>query len=111
MPASDTKDAKANEKSVPTLVTELKDLVVAYAKQETIDPLRALGRFLIFGLAGAVLISVGGLLLTLAILRCIQTEAGSHLSGDLTWVPYSGAVLFALIFAGIAASRIMKVPR
>jgi hypothetical protein len=100
-----------SEKSVPTLLSELKDLVVAYAKQETVDPLRHLLRFLLFGLIGAVFISIGVVLLALAVLRAIQTEAGAHLSGDWTWVPYAGGVLFALIVAGVAASRIAKVPR
>jgi len=100
-----------SEKSVPALLGELKDLVVAYAKQETVDPLRHLLRFLLFGLIGAVFISIGVVLLAMAVLRAIQTEAGVHLSGDLTWVPYAGGVLFALIVAGVAASRIAKVPR
>lgn len=100
-----------DDKSVPTLVIELKDLVIAYAKQETVDPMRSLLRFLLYGMIGAVFISIGVVLLALAILRCIQTETGVHLSGDLTWVPYSGGVLFALVVAGLAVSRIAKVDR
>lgn len=99
------------EKSVPTLVNEFKDLLIAYAKQETVDPLRDLARFLIFGLIGAVLISVGGVLLALGILRMIQYEAAPHLTGNLSWVPYFGAVLFCLIVVGLAVSRIAKVSR
>ncbi len=100
-----------SDKSVPTLVGELKDLVVAYVKQETVDPLKDLIRYVIFGLLGALLISTGAVLVALAILRCIQTEAGPHLAGDLTWVPYTAAVLFALAVAGVAVSRISRVPR
>lgn len=103
--------ASSDEKSVPTLINELKDLVISYAKQETIDPLKALGRFLLFGVIGAVLLSVGVVLLSLAIVRAIQTEVGVHLSGSLSWVPYSGGVLFGLIVAGLAARRIGKVER
>ena len=40
-------------------IRELKDLVVAYAKQETVDPLKGLGRYLGFGLGGAVLLGTG----------------------------------------------------
>lgn len=101
----------ASQKSVPTLLGELKDLVVAYAKQETVDPLKHLLRYLLFGLVGAVFVSIGCVLLALGILRAIQTEAGVHLSGDLTWVPYTGGILFALIVAGLAVSRIAKAPR
>ena len=103
--------SSSDEKSVPTLIKELKDLVISYAKQETIDPLKALGRFLIFGVVGAVLLSVGVVLLSLAIVRAIQTEVGVHLSGSLSWVPYSGGVLFGLLVAVMAASRIAKVER
>lgn len=103
--------ASSDSKSVPTLVAELKDLVIAYAKQETVDPLKGLVRFVVFGLVGAVLIAIGGVLVALAIVRAIQTEAGVHLSGDLSWVPYSGGVLFGLVVAGFALSRIAKVDR
>ena len=43
-------------------IRELKDLVVAYAKQETIDPIKGLGRFVGFGVGGAVLLGTGVLL-------------------------------------------------
>lgn len=98
-----------SRRSVGADANELKELVLAYVRQETLDPLKALGRFLGFGVAGALLVSIGALLLTLGALRAIQTEAGVHLSGNLTWVPYFGAVILALAIAGLAASRIGKV--
>jgi hypothetical protein len=100
-----------DDKSARELVTELVRLIVAYAKQETLDPLKTLGRYLIWGVIGAVLLSTGGVLLTLAVLRVLQTELAAHLSGSLTWVPYVGALLFAVAVVGGAASRIGKVPR
>lgn len=99
------------DKSAREEASELVRLVVAYARQETVDPLKALGRFLVFGLAGALLLGIGCVLLVLAVLRLLQTELSTHLSGSLTWVPYTGAMLFALIVAGLAARRITKVPR
>ncbi|MCU4184650.1 hypothetical protein K6U06_09790 [Acidiferrimicrobium sp. IK] len=87
---------------------ELKDLVLAYAKQETLDPLKALGRFVAFGIAGAILLSLGTILGALAVVRAIQTETSPHLTGNLSWVPYTGGVLFALVVAGGAVSRIGK---
>lgn len=89
---------------------EVKDLVLAYAKQETVDPLKALGRFVAFGVAGALLLAVGTVIGALAVVRAIQTETAPHLTGDLSWVPYTGGILFALVVASGAASRIGKAP-
>jgi Putative Actinobacterial Holin-X, holin superfamily III len=80
-------------------VGELKDLVVAYAKQETVDPLRTLGRYLGFGVAGSVSIGLGLFLLLLALLRGLQeidvfNEPGEIDGGTFSWAPYwiTGAV-------------------
>lgn len=83
-------------------------MVVAYAKQETLDPLRSLVRFAAWGTAGALLLAVGGVVATLAILRLLQGEVGAHLGGDLSWVPYSVAAVVAAAGAVAAASRISK---
>jgi hypothetical protein len=91
--------------------TELKDLVLAYVRQETLDPLKSLVRFLLWGAIGAVLLSLGAFLVTLGIVRAVQTETGTHLHGDWSWVPYFGGVIFALLVVIVAATRIAKVPR
>ena len=49
---------------------EFVSLTVAYFKQETVDPIKALGRFIAFGIAGGLLLAVGGGLLALAAIRC-----------------------------------------
>jgi hypothetical protein len=83
-------------------------LVIAYVKQETIVPIKSLGRFVLYGVAGASLLGAGGGLLTLAAVRAVQAETGSHLRGSLTWVPYVGGILVAGLGAGWAVSRIGK---
>jgi len=91
------------EKDVATLVTELADLIVRYAKQETVEPIRDLRRYLGFGLAGSLLFCVGLPLLLLGELRALQVETYPHLGGNLSWVPYTvtfltgGAIIFVLV--------------
>jgi hypothetical protein len=98
-------------KSLPVLVSELWELIVSYAKQETLDPLKALGRFVAFGLAGGICIAVGFVMVGLGGLRAIQTETGIHLAGDLVWAPYLAIAVFCLVVVAAFVSRIAKVPR
>ena len=101
----------ARDKSPGTLASELVALVITYVRQETIVPIKALGRFIAFGIAGAVLIAIGGTMFTIATVRAIQAETGTHLRGSLTWVPYVGGILFSGGAALLAASRIRRSPR
>ena len=64
--------APPEPKGPATQVTELKDMVVAYARQETVDPLRTLGRHLGFGIGGALVIGTGWVFALLALLRGLQ---------------------------------------
>lgn len=81
--------------SLPQLVLELRDLLVTYFKQETLLPLRQLGRYLAFGVAGSLLMGTGVMLLALGCLRLLQTETGTTFTGDWSWVPY------VIVFAGL----------
>jgi hypothetical protein len=88
------------DKSLPGEAQELFQLVVGYAKQETLDPVKNLGRFVGYGLGGALLGSLGAVLLLLGGLRLLQTETGEAFDGNLTFIPY---VLVLLVSGGIAA--------
>ena len=86
--------------SLPQLVIELKDLIVAYLKQETVVPLKQLGRYLAFGVAGSLLMGTGVILWSLGLLRLLQTQTGSTFEGDWSWVPY--LIVFAALVIGAA---------
>jgi hypothetical protein len=86
--------------SLPQLVIELKDLVVAYLKQETVVPLKQLGRYLAFGVAGSLLMGTGVILWSLGLLRLLQTQTGGTFDGDWSWVPY--LIVFAALVIGAA---------
>jgi hypothetical protein len=86
--------------SFPELVLELKDLCIAYLRQETVVPLKQLGRYLAFGIVGSLLMGIGVLLLALGLLRLLQEETGTTFTGDWSWVPY--IIVFAALIVGAA---------
>ncbi len=85
-------------------------LVLDYAKQETLGPLKSLGRFLLFGIIGSLAITVGTVLLLLAGLRALQTETGSSFTGNLSWLPYLIVAVAAVGVMALSAWRIVKGP-
>ena len=87
-------------------LSELKTLVIAYAKQETIDPIKSLGRYLAFGLLGSFFLAAGLVLLSLAGLRALQTETGTTFGGNFSWAPYLIVFFGALVIGGFTLSRI-----
>jgi NO-binding membrane sensor protein with MHYT domain len=83
------------------------DLVKAYAKQETVQPLRNTGKFLVRGLAGGLLMAIGLILLCFAGLRAMQTETHAFDHG-WSFVPYLVVVAGAAIVAVLFVMRISK---
>lgn len=106
-----TSQQKKTESGLAGQVLELRDLVVAYFKQETLGYLSGLGRWVAFGLGGAVLMIIGTVFLMLATLRGLQAEGDSALSGNLSWVPYVAGACVALVFAGACARGISRVDK
>ena len=78
-------------------------LTVDYFKQEALDPLKGLGRFLLWGLTGSLAIAVGILLVLVGILRLLQSETGTALTGDWSWVPYFAVAALGVGVAIVAA--------
>jgi hypothetical protein len=85
-------------------------LTIDYLKQETVEPLRGLGRFLYMGIAGSCFLAFGILLILIGVLRLLQTETGTALTGDWSWVPYAVVVLLGIAIIGGAAWRITAGP-
>ena len=84
------------------------ELVKAYAKQETVEPLRGAGRWVGLGVAGSFLLMIGGVSLTLAMLRVLQEETGSSLTGNLSWIPYLATLGAAMVVIALLVWRITK---
>ncbi len=111
MAKSDAKlETQRDKKSEPAgQVAQVVDLVKQYARQETLGPLKGAGRWIGFGVAGALLIGLATAFLVLGVLRLVQTEYAPTFHGRwMSLVPYLIALVFSLVVAGIAASRIGK---
>lgn len=92
---------------IPQLVNEVWLLVVAYLKQETVVPLKALRRYLLFGVVGSLLLGLGVLFLALGGLRALQTETGGTFTGNWSWAPYA-IVVVALFIGGAVFARLAR---
>ena len=102
---------KPQDGGINAIVTDLWQLVVDYAKQETVDPLKALGKFLALGIGGALLLSLGLGCGSLALLRLLQTETGSTFTGSLSWVPYTITFVVTALVVAVAVRTITKPNR
>ena len=105
-PTSPTRpNSEGNDsKGLPELGRELLDLTVAYAKQETIGPLKGAQRTIGWGVAGATVSSIGLLVFVIGVVRVVQVEA--RLRGAWSWVPYAAGIAVTGLVAFISMKRI-----
>jgi len=88
---------------------ETVSLIERYVVQETLGPLRSLGRTLALGLAGALLASVGAVFALVGVLRLLETETGTAFSNSWSFAPYlltavvGVALLGSLALVGLRA--------
>ena len=87
---------------------EIVQLIVAYVKQETLDPVKGLGRYVLFGVVGSVALSIGLAVLAVGLLRLLQGETGSTFTGNLSWIPY---VICAVVVVLVAVVAVRAVSR
>jgi hypothetical protein len=80
-----------------------------YLLQETVDPLRLLGRYVVWGTLGSFFVGIGALMLLIALLRMLQEEF-PVLNGSLSWIPYLVVVLVGAAVAGLTVLRIVTGP-
>lgn len=88
-------------------LAELIDLVRAYAKQETIGELRGTGRWLAWGVIGAVSVLLGLLFVLVGVLRLLQSTLFEGSRG-LSWAPYFIVLLLTIALVVFSQSRIRK---
>ena len=83
-------------------------LVVGYTKQETTAPLRGIGAFMRYGIAGMILFAIGTGFGVMAILRGFQSE--TVLDGNWSFVAYVVAVVWCGIVGFLAARSVARTP-
>jgi hypothetical protein len=86
--------------------TDVVELVIDYIKQETLEPLKGLGRFIVFGVVGSVALAAGFVILAVALLRVLQGETGTTFQGNLSWLPY---VICAAVSIGVASVAVVAI--
>lgn len=86
---------------------ELRDLTIRYVKDETIQPLKDLGRFLMWGTIGSLFVAFGTVLLLFGSLRYLQWQF-PVLDGSLSWLPYLIVAVLAVIVMALTAWRVVS---
>ncbi len=90
-------------------VTEAVALVKTYVKQNTVDELKPALRFLGYGIPGALLTAIGGVLVLLGLLRLLQGRDGGRFSRGWSFLPY--VIVLVVCAAGTGVSfMLMRKP-
>jgi hypothetical protein len=88
-------------KSFQQVFSELWELLRTYAQQETVGPLKNLGNQFKWGIAGSFAVALGIFLITMAVLRALQTQVPFVRDGPgWTFFPYLIAFLVLAGFWG-----------
>jgi Putative Actinobacterial Holin-X, holin superfamily III len=86
---------------------EIKDLALRYIKEETVQPLKDLVRFITWGALGSLLVGFGGIFLLFGALRFLQAQF-RVLDGSLSWLPYLIVVVLAALIIAFTLWRIVS---
>ena len=87
---------------------ELKTMVTDYAKQQTVEPLKNLSKWAIFGIAGGIMMTIGAFLLGLGTLRLFQKW--DSLDGGWSFAPYMFVFVMLLVAAGLCFWAMTRTP-
>jgi hypothetical protein len=116
MTVSDTSDleqrlarqAQKAKQADDASIGEVIDYVKAYAKQETLGPLKGAGSWLGYGFAAAAALGLGLVLMLVGLLRLVQTEWDRSATGNLSWLAYLIVLLVASVLLVLTLMRIKK---
>lgn len=100
--------ARANPVQITEELNDIWRLIVGYAKQETVSPLRGIANFMRWGFIGMVCFALGSGFAALAILRALQAE--TTLDGNLSFLPYLFCIVGCAIVLGLAVRSVARTP-
>jgi H+/Cl- antiporter ClcA len=86
---------------------EIRTLFLRYLKEETLQPLKELGRFILFGALGSIFVGFGATLMLFGALRFLQDQF-RVLDGSLSWLPYLIIVVLAALVIMLTVWRIVS---
>lgn len=89
-------------------VNEVVDYVKAYVRQETLEPLRGWGRYVGFGVFGAVLAAAGIIVALLGLLRLLQTEVDAFDGPNSSILAYLITLAAGLIVVGLVIWQVKR---
>jgi hypothetical protein len=82
------------------------ELIKAYARQETVDHFKGMGRWVGYGIVGATSLSIGIVLLVVGLLRLLQDVGDDVFYGFWSIAPYLIALVVCVVIVALALSRV-----
>lgn len=93
--------------SIERDLKEVRALFVRYLKEQTVQPLKDLGRFVAFGALGSVFVAFGLVIGLIGVLRMVQALF-PVLDGSLSFIPYLIVVVLGVIIGALFVQRIFS---
>lgn len=91
---------------------ELQQMLVTYAKQETVEPLKTLGSYLGLGIAGAIFMFLGIMFTGFGTLRFFQTQVDSFSGGSWgSLAPYGITLAVLALMVGLLVASLVRAKK
>jgi hypothetical protein len=88
--------------------SDVVETVIAYAKQETLEPLRGAGRWVAIGTVASLSVSIGLAFVLVGVLRLISAISGDAFQSGWSFVPYLIVFLLGLMSVMVTLTRVKK---
>jgi hypothetical protein len=98
-------------KKATSEISELIDLLKRYVLQETVGPLKTIGRSLGVGAGAAIAFGIGGIFVLIGVLRVLETETGTVFTGNWSWAPYLLTAVAGVLVIGLGAAGFLRTPK